>query len=216
MTTGARWYGRGDLAASLAIIFPAWLAYDLGVLVVGRVAGADAISRALFALAGGRTAYLAIHAGIALAFLVWLHATRRTAALRVEVVAPVVLEASIYAFALHALVALAMGSGGHVVASLGAGVHEELAFRLAVLGGVVAALWRWTRIDRRAVVAIAIAASAIAFALAHHAGARGEPLVGRVVALRCAAGVAFALVAWFRSLAHAVYAHVVYDLLLAL
>jgi hypothetical protein len=35
-------------------------------------------------------------------------------------------------------------------------------------------------------------------------------------AFRCFAGAAFAAIFWFRSLAHAVYAHVLYDILVAL
>jgi hypothetical protein len=35
-------------------------------------------------------------------------------------------------------------------------------------------------------------------------------------AYRCVAGIAFGLVFWYRSLAHAVYAHVLYDLVVAL
>ena len=48
---------------------------------------------------------------------------------------------------------------------------------------------------------------------AHHLGAHGEPWGLHVFAFRCLAGVVFGLIFWFRSLAHAVYAHTLYDLL---
>jgi hypothetical protein len=217
-----RWHGRGDLAASLVLIFPLLLAYDVGVVFVGRVAGADSITRALYALCGSRAAYLVVHACVALAFLVWIPAGRRGNVLRAEMAAPVVLEAAVYALTLGAVIrvvvdrALGLGAGGDVVSALGAGVHEELAFRLVALGGLVALLWRVRRLDRRLAVAIAIGASALAFAAAHHLGASGEPLAARVFAVRTVAGIVFGLICWFRSLAHAVYAHVIYDLLVAL
>jgi len=207
-------FGRnGDLGASIALIFPVLLAYEIGVVFVGRVAGADAITRALYAAAGSQGAYLVMHACVAIAFLLWIRASRRTDTLRLAVVGPVALEAALYALTLAVIVGtIAMGAGSTIVSALGAAVHEELAFRLALLGGLVAILVR-ARADRRAAVAIAIALSALAFAAAHHLGADGEPLAARVFAARTIAGVAFALIAWFRSLAHAVYAHALYDLL---
>ena len=218
------WWGRGDLATSLVLVFPLLLAYELGVLVAGHVAGADAITRTLYAIAGGRDGYLIAHACIAIAFLVWMRATRRGSALRWEIAAPVVLEAAVYALTLGAVIAvvveraLGLGAADTIVSALGAGVHEELAFRLALGGGLVALLWRARSLDdtgRKLAVAIAIVASAIVFAAAHHVGARGEPVIERVFATRAVAGVALGMIWWFRSLAHAVYAHVIYDVLVA-
>ena len=58
----------------------------------------------------------------------------------------------------------------------------------------------------------AIAVSSLGFAAAHHLDA---PWEARAFAFRTVAGVGFALVFWHRSLAHAVYAHVLYDLWIA-
>ena len=65
----------------------------------------------------------------------------------------------------------------------------------------------------RVAVAFAIIASAVAFSAAHHAGTYGEPFTQHAFAFRCLAGIVFGLVFWFRSLAHAVYAHAFYDML---
>jgi membrane protease YdiL (CAAX protease family) len=222
VTERARWYGRGDLGASLVLIFPLLLAYELGIAFAGRVAGADSITRALYALAGGREGYLVLHACIAIAFLVWMRATRRDGVLRAEIVVPVVLEAAVYALTLGAVIALVvdralgLGAGGTIVSAIGAGVHEELAFRLALTGGLVALLWRARSLDHRLAVAIAIAIASLLFATAHHVGTYGEPFVARVFAARAVAGVVFGAICWFRSLAHAVYAHAIYDVLVAL
>jgi hypothetical protein len=211
--------GRGDLGASLVLIFPLLLAYEIGVLFAGRINGADLVTRAVFAAAGSRAAYLAIHGVIAVGFLIWIRHTRRWGTLRLELAGPVILEAAVYALTLGALVSLlvdhllGLGLGASsVISALGAGVHEELVFRLALIAGLVALA---QPLGRRPAVAVAIAASSLLFAAAHHVGAQGEPWTAHAFAFRAVAGVAFGAIFWFRSLAHAVYAHVFYDLLVA-
>jgi hypothetical protein len=211
-------YGHGDVATSLVLIFPLLLAYELGVVVVGAVNGVDVVTRALYAVCGGRTAYLLVHAAFALAFLIWIRAGARWQALRARVVAPVVLEAAVYACALLSGLALLMDrvvglgvTGRSLVAALGAGVHEELVFRL----GLMCALASLLRGMRRGALPIALVGSAALFALAHHAGPHGEALTAHALAYRLLAGCAFGAIFWYRSLAHAVYAHVLYDLLVA-
>lgn len=217
------WWGHGDLAASLVLVFPLLLVYEVGVLFAGSVNGADVVTRLLFT-ALGRPAYLALHALIAIGFLLWIRRGRRWVTLRLDVVAPVILEAALYALTLGALISLVLDrvlglglSSASVIDALGAGVHEELVFRLALFGGLVAlaegspAPARAHR--RRLVVAGALVASSVAFSVAHHVGAYGEPWTAHAVAFRVLAGVAFGLIFWFRSLAHAVYAHAIYDLL---
>jgi membrane protease YdiL (CAAX protease family) len=99
-----------------------------------------------------------------------------------------------------------------VISAIGAGVHEEIVFRLALIAGLVAL----TRpLGRTVGLVIAIAGSSLLFAAAHHLGAHGEPFTVHAFAFRAVAGGVFACVFWFRSLAHAVYAHVLYDILVA-
>ncbi|HEY0477249.1 MAG TPA: CPBP family glutamic-type intramembrane protease [Kofleriaceae bacterium] len=211
--------GRGDLGASLVLIFPLLLAYEIGVLFAGRVNGADLVTRAIYAAAGSRAAYLALYAVVAAGFLMWIRHTRRWDSLRLELAGPVILEAALYALTLGALVSLIvdrlLGLGltaPSIISALGAGVHEELVFRLALIAGLVALA---RPLGARLAVAAAIGVSALVFAAAHHAGAHGEPWTAHAFAFRAVAGVVFGAIFWFRSLAHAVYAHVLYDLLVA-
>lgn len=211
--------GRGDLGSSLVLIFPLLLAYEIGVLFAGRVNGADLVTRTLYAAVGSRTVYLAIYAMIAAGFLVWIRHTRRWGSLRLELAVPVILEAALYGLTLGALVSLVvdrlLGLGltaPSVISALGAGVHEELVFRLALIAALVAVA---RPLGDRLAVAVAIAVSSLVFAAAHHAGAHGEPWTAHAFAFRAVAGAAFGAVFWFRSLAHAVYAHVLYDILVA-
>jgi membrane protease YdiL (CAAX protease family) len=210
--------GRGDLASSLVLIFPLLLAYELGVLVFGRVNGADLITHVLWAIVGNRPLYLLVHAVLAIAFLVWIRRANRWGTLSIDVVAPLVLEAAVYAFTLGTLITLLVDrllglgvTGSSIIAALGAGVHEELVFRLVLVSGIAMLCHR---LGPRTSIAIAIASSSLLFAAAHHAA--GEPFTVHAFVFRTLAGVAFALIFWFRSLAHAVYAHVLYDIVVAL
>jgi len=227
--------GHGDLGSSLVLIFPLLLAYEIGVLFAGRVNGADLVTRAVFTAAGSRAVYLAIYAVVAAGFLLWIRQTRRRGTLRLEIAGPVILEAALYALTLGAFVSLVVDHlfgrlFGHlfgqqlalgltapsVISALGAGVHEELVFRLGLIAGLLSlARPIGHLIEQRIAVALAIAVSSLVFAAAHHLGAHGEPWTGHAFAFRAVAGAAFGAIFWFRSLAHAVYAHVLYDVLVA-
>jgi hypothetical protein len=219
--------GHGDLGASLVLIFPLLLAYEIGVLFAGRVNGADLVTRAVFDAAGSRTAYLAIYAGVAVGFLLWIRHTRRWGTLRLPLAGPVILEALLYALTMGALVSLIvdrllgrlsgqlLGLGitaPSAISALGAGVHEELVFRLALIAGLVAVM---RPLGHRIAVLFAVAGSSVLFAAAHHVGAQGEAWTAHAFAFRSVCGAAFGAIFWFRSLAHAVYAHVFYDILVA-
>jgi hypothetical protein len=215
--------GHGDLGASLVLIFPLLLAYEIGVLFAGQVNGADVVTRAVFAAAGSRAVYLAIYAVVAAGFLLWIRQTRRGGTLRLALAGPVILEAALYALTLGAFVSLIvdrlLGLGitaASVISALGAGVHEELVFRLALIAGLLAlARSAGALIGPRLAVVLAIAGSSLLFAAAHHLGVHGEPWTVHAFAFRAVAGAAFGAIFWFRSLAHAVYAHVLYDVLVA-
>ena len=210
-------HGHGDLEASLVLIFPVLLAYEIGVLFAGNVAGADVVTRAMYVALGSRTLYMLVHAAIALLFLLWIRRGNRWGSLRMEIALPVVLEAAIYAFTLGAAIQLVLHhvlhlslDGNSAISALGAGVHEELVFRLGILCAIVSMLR-----ERRGAFPIALILSSLLFAGAHHLGPRGEPFTVHAFAFRALAGAAFGAIFWYRSLAHAVYAHVLYDLVIA-
>jgi Type II CAAX prenyl endopeptidase Rce1-like len=218
-------FGHGDLVASLVLVVPLLLAYEVGVLFSSTVNGVDVITRAVFAACNyDRLTYLVVHVTLAVAYVVWLRSRRRDGAFAVDIVGPLVVEAALYALTLGALLPfvasqlhlaiadLALGGRGEaIVMSLGAGVHEELVFRLGAFAGGLALLVRGGVPQRTAFVA-ALLGSALLFSAAHHWGVHGEPYHASVFAHRAVAGVLFGLIFWYRSFAHAVYAHVLYDL----
>ena len=218
--------GYGQVAGSLLLVFPLFLAYELGLLLTPASNGVDFTSRFIFnAVERNPQSYLLVHLALAAVFLLLLHTLYRRGILELDRAWPVILESCIYALTLGSFIIfvmdrclglelLAIGGaklGNALVVSLGAGVHEEMVFRLGIMGigGLVL-----TRVFGRSGLAVLIAAilSAAAFALAHHVGAAGEALELSLLVYRFIAGLAFAAIFYYRSLAHAVYSHFLYDL----
>lgn len=223
--------GFGSVANSLLVIFPLLWIYNLGLLLTQSRNGVDHLSPLLFELVEhDRYQYLLLHLGVFVLFVClgiawWVRGTLRLH------VAPMVMESVIYALTLGTLiifvmenllgmdfVALAAGSGATqhrsvfdtAIVSMGAGVHEELIFRLLIMGGLGATL-SWFGIHRTVAWLFAGVASAAAFSAAHHLGTTGEAFHMQAFVYRFIAGLVFALLFARRSLAHAVYTHFFYD-----
>lgn len=213
------WAGHGDLAASIALVFPLVLAYGIGAAIVRETSAVDVVTHALWTACDRRfERYLLVYAALAIGYLVWLHRHGRRGAVTLAAAGPMLLEAAVYALTLGAAIGLVLDGvaalgAATVVGALGAGLHEELVFRLGGMAGG-AALLRRANVPPQVALAVALVASSLLFAAAHHWA--GEPYDARVFAFRTLAGAAFGLVCWHRSLAHAVYAHVLYDLWVAL
>jgi membrane protease YdiL (CAAX protease family) len=99
-----------------------------------------------------------------------------------------------------------------VITFVGAGIYEELLFRLLLYSGMVG-LFRLGQAP--AVLAIPAAAliSATLFAAAHHVGPYGDPFDDYVFLFRAVAGVYFAALYQFRGFGIAVGSHACYDVL---
>jgi hypothetical protein len=211
--------GRGDIATSLLYVFPLFLIYEVAVAFAPAMNGVDFVSRNLFALVGGdRRLYLLVHGILALLYVGLLVFLARKRKLHKGRFLPMLLESAIYAltlgslivFVMQSLLGLSVGALTNVVLSLGAGVHEELVFRLGVLAGG-AALIRLAGASHDGAVIAAFLVSSLVFSAAHHIGAAGEPWGLQVFVFRTLAGLLFGTIFYFRSLAHAVYTHALYD-----
>lgn len=217
--------GYGRVPSSLLLIFPLWITYELGLLITPANNGVDFVSQLIFEAAQRDSQhYLYVHLALGLVYLTILTVLWRRGALALEQVTPMILESSIYALTLGSLIIfvmdrlmgvqlLAMGApevGNALVISLGAGVHEELVFRLLLMGIGGLALARILP-TRALAVLLAALASSVLFALAHHHGANGEVFELSAFLYRTIAGLVFAAIFYYRSLAHAVYSHFLYD-----
>jgi membrane protease YdiL (CAAX protease family) len=99
-----------------------------------------------------------------------------------------------------------------LVGYLGAGVYEETLFRL-VLVPALFGLLRLMLMPRVLASSWAVTASALLFALAHHAGNAAEPFTWFVFIFRWMAGVFFAWIFVVRGFGIAVGSHAAYDIL---
>jgi membrane protease YdiL (CAAX protease family) len=142
---------------------------------------------------------------------------------------PVVMvaEAALYAVLLHkggVAAALALNTTGGTVLfavglrappslllALGAGVYEELLFRLLLVGGMSLALVELLKCDRAFAVGSALVASSLVFAAVHHVGPFGEPFSEYRFAFRVACGLALGGIYVTRGLGVAVWTHAIYN-----
>lgn len=210
------------VSASYVFIAPLFAIYQLGLSLDPRVRnGTDPIFRELF----DRFRHLGMVAINLLLLGVLLLAIWRTRSRRIYVRGMygfMFLEAcawtglmlltggAIYS-RLLALPPLAQG----FFASAGAGIYEEVLFRLLLMGGIILVLHR--ALGGRAwwVVPLAVVVSALVFSWAHH-GLGGEPFRRGVFWYRAGMGAVLGGIFWARGLGIVVYTHAFYNAALIL
>jgi membrane protease YdiL (CAAX protease family) len=96
-----------------------------------------------------------------------------------------------------------------LVISAGAGFHEELIFRVILMGGLGWLLAGITGKKRAWIAALIV--SSLVFSLAHHIGPAGESFTFVAFVYRTLAGVFFAAIYHVRGFAVAAWTHALYD-----
>ena len=102
-----------------------------------------------------------------------------------------------------------------VVTYIGAGVYEEVIFRLILCAGL-ARLLNFVLIPWVAAVPMAMIFSSVLFSVAHHAGQNAESFQQSRFLFRIFAGMFFATVFWWRGFGVAAGAHAGYDIIVGL
>ena len=220
-----------NLLTSLVLIFPLFLLYQVGVLfTLPMLNGADFVTLLLFGTFHFTLREYAIFlAGIVAVFGLVLYLLKRKQRVEGRVLLPMLLESSIYALTMGALIVFVMtkllGFSPHlsaarpqqglitrVVMSLGAGFYEELVFRLGLLNGLK---YTFARVLGLGDVITALAAfllSSLLFSAVHYIPPYGDMLALDSFTFRFLAGIVFAIIYRFRGLAVAVYTHAFYDI----
>jgi membrane protease YdiL (CAAX protease family) len=233
------WAQARQPLASLLFVLPLLLAYELGVAWVGGASaaavrsGADAWMRQALAAAGLTDRWLP-PLSLAVVLLSWQLAAGTSWRVRPGTLLGMAVESLALAVALVGLSRLLdlaflhlEGYGGPLLAAapgapdpalvralgfLGAGVYEEALFRLLLIPLFYGAL-RLAQAPTVVAGTLAITASSLLFAVAHHAGSPGEPFTWYAFSFRWAAGIVFAWVFAARGFGVAVGTHAAYDLL---
>jgi len=218
---------------SLLMLMPLLGFYEGGILWLGGPQaealrnGADAWMRWGLQMVSPYLAY-APPGLIALIFLAWSYAARASRPQDLAgVVAGMVIETVFFALGLWGL-SRALGpvldhfgirlqwnaarvqAIGQAITFIGAGIYEEVLFRL-VLFSILAFLLRSVGLPSLLAVLVAAAGSATLFSGAHHVGPFGEAYDPYVFLFRTLAGVYFALVYRLRGFGIAAGAHALYD-----
>jgi Type II CAAX prenyl endopeptidase Rce1-like len=207
---------------------------------VGVRNGADVLLKSLFITLGGRTG-LAIFGGLLLgaaAALVWRDLRKRGGVRPryfILMTGEAVAYALIFGFVAGALTTLllpSLGSSGstlelgwdfrgqlslpvQLMISLGAGLYEELLFRVLLVSGLAligARVFRWSR---TAASGFAIVLGALIFSGFHYLGPYGEPLALGSFAFRTVAGLLFSGLYLLRGFGITAWTHALYDIFLA-
>ncbi|MBI2919982.1 MAG: CPBP family intramembrane metalloprotease [Planctomycetes bacterium] len=216
-----------NLMTSLVLILPLFLVYQLGVLLTWPIHnGADLITSLLVEkldLVG----YIALNVAMAALICVLAASKRKEQGVEFKQMVPLLLESAFYAFFLGSVIFFFMIRILHLepprmsmdnasfldrfVMSAGAGVHEELLFRLVLLNGLALGLKGLKFGPKEAFLAALLVSSAL-FSAVHHLGSMGDPFTVWVFTFRLLAGAIFGVIYWFRGLAVAVYTHALYDM----
>jgi hypothetical protein len=216
--------------ASLLFTVPLLVAYEAGVLFLGRHAmrnGAEAWLRQLLDMLGFSQYFLLPILTICI-LLGWHYVTRKPWRLSgggvlYGMIGESVLLALCLRFLLHLqnllmqpftrplrmTIADTMGS---VAGYLGAGVYEELMFRLILLSLAIGVL-KWARLSGRASMIGGVVTTSLVFAIAHHLGPCGDEFNWFTLLFRFSAGAFFSVLFVYRGFGIAAGTHAGYDVL---
>ncbi len=224
---------------SLAFILPLLALYEAGVIALGPQAvrnGADMWLRQLLDLSGFGQYFLLPALTIGL-LLGWHHLTHDRWRVSASVVYVMFAECAVMGLLLvgvgrvqamvaHALLdtpvsneaqraTLAISAHaapviGRIVGYMGAGVYEEMLFRLLLLPPVAALAWHLGA-QRGMRIAVAVLLTSAVFSAAHYLGPHGETFNSFSFAFRFLAGAFFAVLFVYRGFGVAAGTHALYD-----
>lgn len=228
---------------SVTFALPLLLLYETLTALLSQSAlagvrnGADFLLKTMFVAFGGQSGVTAF--GVVLivggAWVVWKDRRRHPGPMRAGVLAAMLVESIVYAalfgFVVALLTAALLGSTGlatlqgpargtlpvaaQLVVSLGAGIYEELLFRVLLVTGLVAlaALIGW---PRRIALVAAVVGSAAIFSAFHYVGPLGDHLTLPSFAYRAVAGLVLSELYAARGFGITAWTHALYDVGLAL
>ena len=221
---------------SLLFALPLLVLYELGAMMIGDGRGggmrngADVLLRTLLA-AGGVQGTLAFTAALALgaAVVIGLERRKKRVPLHGSYFAGMLAESAVYAVLFGGLIAAATqvllggavrlaADGGlarlpmldGVVLSLGAGIYEELLFRVLLTGGLFALLSA-AGVRRRTAGVVAVVVSAFIFSAFHYIGPYAYPLELSSFTFRFLSGLALNALFITRGFGIAAWTHALYD-----
>ncbi len=215
---------------------PLLLLYEVGIIWVnmGRDSGvrisSEGILKSFFSKLGltHELFLLGIVLLIGIGIIVWERKKKVTFSTRYPGL--IILESSVYAIVLAFFVSgatqfllsplMMIQDGGHhglatnLVLSLGAGIYEELLFRVLIVGGAFWVLRKLFPNSRRMMYIVAAVIGALSFSAIHHLGVYGDPWTLDVFLYRAIWGLVFSIVFLVRGFAVVAWTHALYDVMI--
>ncbi|MGD0516232.1 MAG: CPBP family intramembrane glutamic endopeptidase [Thermoguttaceae bacterium] len=217
------WVQSRRPVVSLVFIAPLLAIYEAGVLIWGVQNGADAWMRQFLDLMGFSQHWLLPLLTVCV-LLGWHYLTHEPWRFSPGVLSPMVAECLLLAICLQVvlvfqgtlLLSTGQASGPSIAAKmvgyLGAGIYEELLFRLILLSATLWLIRRWWTAQNLSLV-LAVLVSSLIFAAAHYVGGAGDDFHWFSFLFRFMAGVFFSILFIYRGFGIAVGAHAAYDIL---
>lgn len=223
-------------AAPLLLLYEGLAAAMSHSAFAGVRNGADVLLKTLFVSLGGRGGLVAF--GVVLiaigAWVVWQDQRRRGGRLAGRVFLGMFAESLVYAALFGQVVAMltrwlltgalsrvvqapvtSLPLGTQLVVSLGAGIYEELVFRVILVSGI-AALGLWLGWRREVAFGTAVVVSALIFSSFHYIGPLGDPFAVPSFTFRTIAGLLLSGLYVVRGFGIAAWTHALYDVALTL
>lgn len=224
---------------SLLLALPLLLLYEvLAAALAGQAGvrnGADVLLNALIVSAVGPRGTVYVTAAVILLCVAWIvRDARRNGGIRVSWIPLMLLESAVLAFLFAIVVSVAtmqlltglgaalmtaaaqgtaapMDTGTALMLSLGAGLYEELLFRVLLVTGIAAGMRAALGASPLAAGVVASVVSALLFSAFHYVGAYGDAFTLESFTFRAIAGLAFSALYLLRGFGITAWTHALYD-----
>ncbi len=217
-----------SLPKSFLFILPLLVFYEIGVLLYSSEIKntADVIVKKPFGIFGDNAALVFNSLIIIIAFYSIFYIEKKNR-FSCRIFIPMFIESLAYAFSLgyvilffvHGYLPFDITNSyvqnviKGIIISLGAGVYEEILFRLLLLSAIYFVFVKLLRINAIIGSLFSILMCACIFSLMHYVGAAGDTFTMSSFLFRLAAGIVLSAIFVFRGLGIAVYTHTIYDVL---
>ncbi len=219
------------LANSFIFILPLLVIYEIGIALHGSHIknSADVMVKTPFVFFG-RNGSLIFNLMVTIAFFVAIIRLERKGDLNFRIYILMFLESLVYAVFLGPVVVRLVGyllpyflaaplgseQGIQLILSIGAGVYEEIVFRLFLLAALGFLLGSILRLNKAVVVILSIVIGSALFSGIHYVGSLSDTFTSASFVFRFLAGAILSAIYLFRGLGIAVYTHALYDVMLVL
>ena len=220
------------LANGFIFILPLLVMYEVGIVMYGSQVknSADVMVKMPFAFFG-RNGSLIFNMLVVVIFFVAVFRLEKEHKLKFRIYIPMFIESFVYAIFLGPVVGRAVGyvmqrfladpmtssgTGVQIVLSVGAGVYEEIVFRLILLTVLNLLFCKVLRLNKTMGIVFSIIIGSVLFSAIHYVGSLSDTFTSSSFIFRFLAGAVLATIFMLRGLGIAVYTHAIYDVMLVI